>query len=66
MSMMDFALHYPRKWYAEGFADGSARERQRIIGAILANTDMTDESKLQAIASANSATQSRPHPLSTN
>jgi len=66
MSMMDFALHYPRKWYAEGFADGSAKERQHIIAAIAANPDMTDEAKLQAIASANSATESRPHPLSTN
>lgn len=66
MSMIDFALHYPRKWYAEGFADGRANERLRIIAAILANPDMTDEAKLQAIASANSATDSRPHPLSTN
>ena len=66
MSMMDFALHYPRKWYAEGFEDGRAKERHRIIAAIIANPDMTDEAKLQAITSANSATESRPHQLSTN
>lgn len=59
MTMIDFALRRRREWRDEGrdegIEQGRAKERRRVINAIMANTDMTDEAKLQAIAAINSA-----------
>ena len=55
MTMIDFALRRRREWRDEGVEQGRAEERRRNIAAILADPDMTDEAKVQAIAAINSA-----------
>lgn len=59
MTMIDFALRRRREWREEGIEEGieqgRAQERQRAIAAIMANPDMTDAAKLQAIAAINAS-----------
>ena len=62
MTMIDFALRRRREWRDEGrnegIEQGRAEERRRIISAIVADPNLTDEAKLQAIAAINSAGES--------
>jgi hypothetical protein len=59
MTMIDFALRRRREWREEGIEEGieqgRTQERQRAIAAIMANPDMTDAAKLQAIAAINAS-----------
>ncbi len=57
MTMIDFALRRRQGWREEGIKAERDRwlERQRNIAAIIADSVLTDEAKLQAIAAINAA-----------